>query len=71
MIEYSDYCNEYLEVFPEVNPWMGTPGFFVSHDVEELRALINKVAAKKVSYSNADLCKYYMHKKDLRVLSID
>ena len=71
VIEYSDYCNEYLEVFPEVNPWMGTPGFFVSHDVEELRALINKVAAKKVSYSNADLCKYYMHKKDLRVLSID
>ena len=42
---------------------MGTPGFFVSHDVEELRALINKVAAKKVSYSNADLCKYYMHKR--------
>jgi hypothetical protein len=70
VIEYSDYCDEYLEVFPEVNPWIGTPGFFVSHNVDDLRGLIKKMAAKKVSYSSADLCKYYMHKKNLRVLSI-
>ena len=70
VIEYSDYCDEYLEVSPEVNPWIGTPGFFVSHNVDDLRGLIKKMAAKKVSYSSADLCKYYMHKKNLRVLSI-
>ena len=70
-IEYSDYCEEYLQIFPEINPWAGTPGFFIAHNVDDLRNLIRKVAAKKVRYSHNELCDHVLHRKNLQALSID
>ena len=71
VIEYSDYCEEYLQIFPKINPWAGTPGFFITHNVDDLRNLIRKVAAKKVRYSHIELCNHVLHRKNLQVLSID
>jgi len=67
VIEYSDYNNEYLKVFPAINPWKGTPGFFIADDVNRLKLLIKKIYDEEIIYSNKELSKYYKQKQDLKL----
>lgn len=71
VIEYSDYTDEYLELFSSINPWKGSPGFFIAHDVDKLTSFIRKIHDKEISSSNEELSKYYRHRKNLQLFAID
>lgn len=71
VIEYSDYNDEYIKMYPGVNPWKGCPGFFMAHETSKLKYYVKKIYNKELFYYKEELINFYGHKKDLKSFGIE